>query len=65
MKRPIPALNAAWHKRHPMPRNPALEERIAWHLEHQEQCRCRPMPAKLLEQMSATQRITKPKKSSR
>jgi len=27
-----------------MPRNAALSERYAWHLEHQERCGCRPMP---------------------
>jgi hypothetical protein len=46
-------INAAWHKRHPMPRNPSVEQRIAWHLEHGEQCACRPIPPKLLEQMGA------------
>lgn len=45
--------NAAWHKRHPMPRNPTVEQRIAWHLEHQKQCACRPVPPKLQEQMES------------
>jgi hypothetical protein len=34
-----------------MPRNPTVERRIAWHLEHQKQCACRPIPPQLQEQM--------------
>jgi hypothetical protein len=41
------AINAEWHRQHPMPRNPTLEQRLAWHLAHREQCGCRPMPEKL------------------
>jgi hypothetical protein len=44
-------INAAWHERHRMPRNATLEARIAWHRAHQQHCACRPIPAKLLEQM--------------
>jgi hypothetical protein len=46
-------INAKWHERHPMPKNPTVEQRIAWHLEHQAHCACRPIPPKLLEQMPA------------
>jgi hypothetical protein len=49
-------INAAWHKRHVMPRNPTVAQRMAWHRAHQEHCRCRPLPAKLLEQMRASPR---------
>ncbi len=35
-------INAEWHKAHPMPKNPTLDQRIEWHLEHQQQCGCRP-----------------------
>ena len=45
MRAPI---NGGWHKQHPMPRNPTLEERISWHLQHREYCRCRPIPDELL-----------------
>lgn len=41
----------AWHKHHPMPKSPTAEERIAWHLEHQKECACRPIPPKLQAQM--------------
>lgn len=36
-----------------MPRNPSVEERITWHLEHQKQCACRPIPPKLKEQIGS------------
>ncbi len=44
-------LNAEWHKANPMPKRPTLQERIRWHQDHREHCACRPIPAKLQEQM--------------
>jgi predicted DNA-binding protein (MmcQ/YjbR family) len=46
-------LNEAWHRKHPMPRNPSLAQRLAWHREHADRCGCRPIPAKLAAQMKA------------
>jgi len=48
-KKPVktPRLNAAWHASHRMPKNPTLEQRLAWHRAHEKKCGCRPMPAKL------------------
>ena len=40
-------INAEWHRENVMPRNPSLEERIEWHIEHSEECGCRPVPAKI------------------
>ncbi len=40
-------LNGEWHRKHPMPRNPTNDQRIAWHLEHGKHCKCTPMPRKL------------------
>ncbi len=37
-------LNKEWHSKHIMPKNATLEERVAWHLEHQRNCQCRDMP---------------------
>jgi len=48
------ALNAAWHKRHVMPKNATVAQRIAWHRAHQRHCGCRPIPAKLLGLMKAS-----------
>jgi len=44
-------INADWHGKHPMPKNPTIEQRIAWHMAHQEHCGCRPIPEKLRELM--------------
>jgi len=44
-------MNAEWHKKHVLRRGASLEERIAWHREHQKRCACRPVPAKLLAEM--------------
>jgi hypothetical protein len=44
-------LNAAWHRANPMPKNPTMDQRIAWHLAHVEKCGCREISAKLAEEM--------------
>ena len=46
------AINAAWHKANPMPKDPSPEQRIAWHQEHAKQCACRPIPEKLSAEMN-------------
>jgi len=40
-------LNKEWHLAHRMPKNPTLDQRIEWHIEHSKHCKCRPMPDKL------------------
>ena len=32
-----------------MPKNPSLQQRIDWHLEHHKNCGCRELPSKLKE----------------
>jgi uncharacterized protein YdhG (YjbR/CyaY superfamily) len=44
-------MNTEWHKKHVLPRGASLDERIAWHREHQKRCACRPIPPKLLADM--------------
>lgn len=44
-------INKEWHLKNKMPKNPTFEMRVAWHLEHQKNCNCRPIPEKLLEEM--------------
>jgi hypothetical protein len=44
-------INTEWHHAHPMPKNPSLEQRIAWHLDHAQNCGCREIPGKLKEEM--------------
>ncbi len=46
------AINAAWHRANPMPRNAKLDQRIAWHLAHAAACGCRELPAKLKDEMT-------------
>jgi hypothetical protein len=40
-------INKEWHKKHKMPKNPNLKERMEWHIEHAENCSCYPMSDKL------------------
>ncbi len=44
-------LNKEWHLTHRMPKNPTMEQRIAWHIDHAKNCACRPIPEKLREEM--------------
>jgi len=44
-------INKEWHLKNKMPKNPSLEERIKWHLAHEKNCKCRPIPEKLLEEI--------------
>ncbi len=46
-------MNAGWHEAHPMPRNPSPDQRIAWHLDHAQNCACRPIPKGVLALMEA------------
>ncbi|HSB46581.1 MAG TPA: hypothetical protein VLD37_01100 [Candidatus Bilamarchaeum sp.] len=37
-------MNAEWHLKNKMPKNPTLEQRIKWHRGHAKNCSCRKMP---------------------
>ncbi len=37
-------VNADWHNANPMPKNPTLAQRVAWHRAHAAHCACRGMP---------------------
>ncbi|MEO6304449.1 MAG: hypothetical protein ABIP51_14885 [Bacteroidia bacterium] len=41
-------INKEWHLKHKMPKNATLKEKIKWHISHQKNCNCRPIPDKLL-----------------
>lgn len=45
-------LDREWHALHPMPPKATLEQRIDWHVAHAANCGCRPIPARLLEEMA-------------
>jgi len=44
-------LNREWHLSNRMPKNPTLEQRLEWHVEHAKNCQCRPITGKLAEEM--------------
>lgn len=46
-----PKLNAEWHKGNRMPKNPTLEQRVAWHAEHFIHCACRKPTGTMLEEL--------------
>jgi hypothetical protein len=44
-------INAAWHAKHPMPKNPTVAQRMKWHVAHAKHCGCRPIPPKLAAEL--------------
>lgn len=44
-------INKKWHLEHPMPKNPTMDQRIEWHLEHQKNCSCRKIEGKVAEEI--------------
>jgi hypothetical protein len=44
-------INKEWHLKNLMPKNPTIEQRIKWHIEHSHECQCRNIPPKLLEEI--------------
>jgi hypothetical protein len=45
------SINAKWHLANKMPKNPNLDQRIKWHLEHVKNCDCHPLDGKILEEI--------------
>jgi len=44
-------INKAWHLKHKMPKNPTIEQRIKWNVEHAKNCGCRKIGGKLADEM--------------
>lgn len=44
-------INKEWHDKNRMPETPTFEEKVKWHLSHQQNCQCRPIPKKLAAEM--------------
>lgn len=44
-------INTAWHKKNVMPEKAGFDQRVKWHLAHQKNCSCRPIPEKLKKEM--------------
>jgi len=45
-------INKEWHLKNKMPKNPTLEERINWHIEHAKNCRCIEMPESIKKEIN-------------
>jgi hypothetical protein len=44
-------INREWHLSNKMPKNPTLDQRISWHVEHSKNCKCRSLHGKILEEI--------------
>lgn len=58
------AINKEWHLQNKMPPKATFEQRVAWHLEHQVECTCAPIPKKLLAKMEKKGIDPTPRKTS-
>ena len=45
------AINASWHGKNKMPKNATFAQRAKWHLAHEKNCDCRPIPDKLRKEI--------------
>jgi hypothetical protein len=39
-----------------MPKNPGTAERVRWHLEHEKECACRPIPDEVRKEIEGKER---------
>lgn len=44
-------INKEWHEKNKMTKNPTMEQRMAWHIEHAKNCSCRKIEGKIAEEM--------------
>jgi len=44
-------MNAAWHRKHPLPPRPTLDQRVRWHAAHAKACGCREMPPSIVKEL--------------
>jgi hypothetical protein len=45
-------INAEWHRANPMPKNPTMDQRLAWHVAHAAACACREeLPGSIVAEM--------------
>lgn len=43
--------NAEWHLKHQLPKNPTLDQRVKWHMEHARRCPCPSKDQDILEEL--------------
>jgi hypothetical protein len=44
-------INAKWHSKNKMPKNPSLDQRLVWHAQHFKNYDCRKPTRKILEEL--------------
>lgn len=44
-------INKEWHLANKMPKNPSKEQWLNWHIEHSQNCTCREMTPKLIDEI--------------
>ena len=44
-------MNKLWHAQNKMPAKATLEQKIAWHREHQKHCACREAPKSIQDEI--------------
>lgn len=44
-------INKAWHLANKMPKNPSLDQRVAWHVSHAQNCECRKLEGPILAEI--------------
>jgi hypothetical protein len=44
-------INREWHLANKMAKNPTLDQRVVWHVEHARNCECRKLEGKMLEEV--------------
>jgi hypothetical protein len=44
-------INKEWHEKNRMVKNPTLDQRVSWHVEHARHCQCRKLEGKMLEEI--------------
>ena len=42
-----------------MPKSPSMDDRICWHLDHERECACRPMPDRTRKEIERRKRDAK------
>lgn len=45
------SINKDWHLANKMPKNPNLDQRVKWHVEHARNCNCRQLHGKILAEI--------------
>jgi hypothetical protein len=47
----VSKINVAWHLANKMPKNPTLDQRVIWHVDHARNCHGRSLAGKILDEI--------------